>query len=254
MLDDLIDANRYVPSVPGLEKMAKLTRRIGTGITGLADMLILLDLHYDSPEARGTAAQVVEWILYNCMKESIRRAGKGASFPLFKQSVYASDWQGPILPIDYAVGYQHPPINWPDPSHGIRNCGLTVIGPGSFGSQTMSTEGFGCEPVFASAYMRSLSHTSDQGYTSGLSDEPCFVTALELSPRAHVEMVACLQPFVTESISKTINVPFMTTLVEISDLIMMAWQWGLKGFTSYRLGSREKEVLCPVCQVVDGGN
>lgn len=244
MLDSLIDANKYIPAVPLLEKMAKLTRRAGTGITGLADMLILLGLHYDSEDARGMAARVMEWILYNCMQESMQLAESRGSFPLFKQSVYSSGWR--------SMGHERPLVDWPDPSEGIRNCGLTVIAPGSFGSQTMGTEGFGCEPIFASTYARTLSHTENQSYISKLSDEPSFVTALELLPSAHIEMVASLQSFVTESISKTVNVPFETTEGEIADLIMDAWRLGLKGFIVYRMGSRDTEVLCPACQVVQG--
>ena len=241
MLDDLIDANKYIPAVPNLEKMAKLTRRAGTGITGLADMLIMLDLHYDSDDARYTAASVIEWILYNCMLESMRIAEARGSFPLFNQSVYRSGWQSPSMSA----------LNWPDPSKGIRNCGLTVIAPASFGSQTMGTEGFGCEPIFAPDYVRNLSHTDAQGYTSKLSSSPSFVTAMELPPMAHIKMVARLQEFVTESISKTINLPLETTEGEIGDLIINAWELRLKGFAAYRAGSRDSEVLCPVCQVVN---
>ena len=252
MLDNLIDANRYIPAIPKLEKMAKSTRRAGTGITGLADMLILLGLHYDSPEARGTAAQVMEWILYSCMKKSIQLAETRSSFPLFRQSIYASSWQNPNPPTDCFAGYRHPLLDWPNPSKGIRNCGLTVIAPSSFGAQTMNTNGFGCEPIFASAYTRNLSHTENQSYASGLSNETCFITALELSPLAHIKMVASLQPFITESISKTVNLPLETTVDEVANLVMDAWRLGLKSLIVYRSGSRDVEVLCPACQIVQG--
>jgi ribonucleoside-diphosphate reductase alpha chain len=251
MLDNLVDANGYLPSVPKLEKMAKLTRRIGTGFVGLADALIMLDLHYDSPAARGTASQIMEWILYNCMLESISLAQKRGAFPLFDQSVY-TDWQPPAPPQDHDVGLKHPPFDWPDPSSGIRNCGLTVIAPGSFGSQTMGTEGYGCEPIFAADYVRSTVRAGEQTNISRLVEYTAFVTALELSPSAHVEMVAGLQSFTTEGIAKTVNLLNSATVEDIRDVVMQAWTLGLKGVTVYRSGSRDIEVLCPQCQVVPG--
>lgn len=252
MLDNLIDANRYIPAVPKLEEMAKLTRRAATGIVGLADALIMLDLHYDSPEARGTAAQIMEWILYNCMVESIRLAQGRGSFPLFNKSVYVDNWRPPEPAEDYhhRRAIKHPPVTWPDPSAGIRNCGLTVIAPGSFGSQAMGTEGFGCEPIFSSDYVRNTYYAGKQVNTSSLVENDAFVTALELSPKAHIEMVAGLQVFTTEAITKTINLPASATAEDVKGVILAAWQLGLKGFAVYRSGSREVEALCPVCQTV----
>lgn len=255
MLDDLIDANRYIPAVPKLEEMARLTRRAGTGIVGLADALIVLGLHYDSPEARGTAAQIMEWILYNCLIESIELAQRRGSFPLFDQSVYASGWHPPDPPNDYyhPQAISHPAITWPNPSVGIRNCGLTVIAPGSFGSQTMGTEGFGCEPIFSADYVRNTFYIGSQDNVSRLTESDAFVTALELSPRAHIKMVAGLQRFVTEAITKTVNLPRSATVADVKSTIFTAWQLGLKGFTVYRSGSREIEALCPSCQITKDG-
>lgn len=249
MLDNLINANRYIPGVPKLEKMAKLTRRAGTGIVGLADMLAMLNLHYDSDAARATAAEVMHWILIHCTKESVELAQIHGSFPLFEQSIYADGWTPPPEP-EHGGGFRHPVAEWPDPSQGIRNCGFTVIAPGSFGSQAMGVEGYGCEPIFAADYTRATSHVGDQHNASALSHRPAFVTALELSPAAHIGMVAALQPYVTEAISKTVNLPAEATVEDVKLIVRTAWAFELKGLTVYRSGSRDIEVLCPACQLV----
>lgn len=114
----------------------------------------------------------------------------------------------------------------------------------------MGTEGYGCEPIFAADYTRNTSRAGEQVNTSHLADYPAFVTALELSPEAHIDMVAGLQSYVTEGISKTVNLPPSATVEDVQALVMRAWRKRVGGFTVYRAGSRENEVLCLQCQVV----
>jgi len=261
--DLLIEANGYLPEVPRLEEQAKLTRRIGISDTGLADMLINLGVVYGTEESFDIAGQVQEFIMYHAMDESVNLAQEYGSFPAIDKSIFTKDSftftaPEPISP--FIVNLDRPLVNWERligriKEHGIRNCGVTAIAPGSFASDTMGTEGYGCEPIFASEYKRNRKDSEDEWWSqdnhSSLKDSPVFIAAHDVAPNDHLMMVAALQRFVTESISKTVNLPSETTGDEIGELIKRAWLLGVKGAAFYRGGSRDVEVLeCKQCQIV----
>ncbi len=262
-LDNLIEANKYITEVPRLEKQAKLTRRIGLSITGLADMLIKLGVVYGTEESFDIAGQVQEFIMYHAMDESVNLAQKRGCFPVIDKSVFDNDNFAFIAPepiSPFVVNLDRPLVDWERlvgriKEHGIRNCGVTAIAPGSFASDTMGTEGYGCEPIFASEYKRNRKDSDDEWWSqdnhSGLKDSPVFIAAHDVAPNDHLMMVAALQMFVTESISKTVNLPSETTRDEIGELVKRAWLLGIKGVAFYRKGSRGVEVLeCKQCQIM----
>lgn len=247
-MDNLIDANGYLPSVPILRYMARATRRMGIGPTGLADALILLGLRYGDPASLDFAAQVMEFILYHALRASADLADERGSFPLFQYSTYArGEWHVPVSEYGLKFDFNRPPLDWDImPTrlmHGIRHCGVTVIAPSSFGSQTMSTEGYGCEPIFAPNYVRNHGDGSAHDTASGLATHPAFVAAHEVTPEEHIAMLAALFPFVTESISKTVNLPHTATVSDVAAIVMQAYWKGLKSITVYRAASREREAL-----------
>jgi ribonucleoside-diphosphate reductase alpha chain len=263
MIDNLIEANKYIPEVPGLERQAKLTRRIGLSITGLADMLIGLGSVYGSAESLELAGQVMEFIMYHAMAESVNLAKERGSFPAIDKSIFAKDnfsFKAPIPLYKFTKGLNRPFLDWDKligmiQVYGIRNCGVTAIAPGSFGSETMETEGYGLEPIFSASYKRNRKDCDDEWWSqerhSELQDSPAFISAMEVSPEQHLLMQAALQRFVTEGISKTVNLPEDTPRAEIWRLIMLAWKLGIKGLTFYRANSRQVEVMeCAQCQVV----
>lgn len=291
-LDDVINVNAYVPSVPQLKEAAHRTRRIGLGIMGLGDLLYHLRVRYGSDEAQELAAQVMEFIRYHAMRASIELARERGPFPAIHGSVYDPDdlrWvpPQPLTPYERLEKWGRPPLDWAVVvegirQHGIRNAAQTTVAPTGTIATVSGCEAYGCEPVFALAYVR---HMNDDGQDRELSyvsplflqalaetglDEAIrecivqqvavtgscqeieqvppsvwnvFVVASDISAREHVRMQAALQAFVDSSISKTINFPSTATPEDVAQAFQLAWKSGCKGLTVYVTGSREKVVL-----------
>jgi len=293
-LDDVVEANAYVPSVPQLKEAAHRARRIGLGIMGLADLMYMAGVRYGSREAQEFAAQVMEFIRYHAMRTSIELARERGPFPAIKGSIYDPDdlkWQPPRWP-DWldgspATDWERPLLDWDAivagiREHGIRNAAQTTIAPTGTISTVAGVEGYGCEPVFALAYIR---HVDDNGedlqltYVSPLfmkalqdagldeatrdriveqvlergtcqhvAELPAhirhtFVVSQDITAEEHVRMQAALQVFIDNSISKTVNFPATATEEDVAQAYRLAWKLGCKGLTVYVTGSREKVVL-----------
>lgn len=289
-LEDVVSANKYVPAVPELEQAAHRVRRIGLGIMGLADMMYVLGVRYGSPEGQEFASQVMEFVRYHAMRTSIELAQERGPFPAIKGSLYDPDdlkWQPPRPIVPYERDWGRPELDWQAivdgiRQHGIRNGAQTTIAPTGTISTVAGCEGYGCEPVFALAYMR---HVNDGGrqltlqYTSplferalrnsGLSDEQInrivqrvnqvgtcrdiedvpeeirrvFVVSSDVTVEEHVRMQAALQAFTDNAISKTCNFPADATEQDVAEAYLLGWRLGCKGLTVYVTGSREKVVL-----------
>lgn len=289
-LDDVVEANAYVPAVPQLEESAKRARRIGLGIMGLADLLYHVSIRYGSVEGQEFAAQVMEFIRYHSMITSIELAKSRGSFPVINGSIYDPKqitWQPPTPISPFEHDYGRPKIQWDlitnsIKEHGIRNAAQTTVAPTGTIATVAGCEGYGCEPVFALAYIR---HVNDNGndlqlnYVSpnfqealenadlspdqkqriidevietgtcqNIEDLPksikdVFVVSSDITAEEHVRMQAALQAFVDNSLSKTINFPPTATPEDIADAYLLAWELGCKGLTVYVTGSREQVVL-----------
>ncbi len=172
-LDDVVEANGYVPAVPQLKKAAQRSRRIGLGIMGLADLLYHLRIPYGSEEGQELSAQLMEFIRYEAMLASIELAEQRGPFPAIKGSVYDPNnvtWQPPKWP-DWLGGrpthdWGRPPLQWEKViegirKHGIRNAAQLTIAPTGTIATVAGAEGYGCEPVFALAYTRHV-HEADR--------------------------------------------------------------------------------------------
>jgi ribonucleoside-diphosphate reductase alpha chain len=289
-LDDVVSANAYVPAVPQLAKSAKRARRIGLGIMGLADLLYHVQIRYGSPEGEEFAEQVMEFIRYHAMQTSIHLAEKRGAFRAIKGSIYdpkALTWRPPTPIFSYHHDYGRPKLDWDSivngiRQHGIRNAAQTTIAPTGTIATVAGCEGYGCEPVFALAYIR---HVNDNGndlrlnYVSPLfqkaldnanieperrqaiidevietgtcqqiEDLPeyiknVFVVSADITAEEHVRMQAALQAFVDNSLSKTINFPGTASPDDVAKAYLLAWELGCKGITVYVTGSREQVVL-----------
>jgi len=291
-LDDVIDANAYVPAVPQLKRAAQQTRRIGLGIMGLGDLLYHLRVRYGSEEAQELVAQVMEYIRYHVMRSSIALAEVRGPFPAIEGSVYDPNdlqWRPPrpVTPYERLEEWGRPALDWDVivqdiKRHGIRNAAQTTVAPTGTVATVSGCEAYGCEPVFALAYVR---HVNDNGqdlelrYISPLFDRALeeigldegaretifqevmetgscqavdavpsavrevFVVASDIAAEEHVRMQAALQAFVDSSISKTINFPASATPDDVAHAFQLAWKLGCKGLTVYVTGSREKVVL-----------
>lgn len=289
-LDDVVEANAYVPAVPQMEEAAKQCRRIGLGIMGLADLLYHVQIPYSSEEGQEFAAQVMEFIRYHAMKTSISLAKERGSFPAIEGSIYDPEnlkWSPPKPVFPYQHDHNRPAIDWEAirqdiKTHGIRNAAQTTIAPTGTIATVAGCEGYGCEPVFALAYIR---HVNDEGkdlllnyvspqFQKALENEnidpetrqiiidqamesgtcqhieelpqpikDVFVVSADISAEAHVRMQAALQAFVDNSLSKTINFPANATTEDVANAYLLAWELGCKGITVYVTGSREQVVL-----------
>jgi len=289
-LDDVVEANAYVPAVPQLKEAAHRARRIGLGIMGLADLMYHVGVRYGSKEGQEFGAQVMGFVPYHAMKTSIELAEERGPFPAIEGSIYDMDnmtWTPPQSPVQSEDRWGRPEVRWEAivrgiKNHGIRNAAQTTVAPTGTIATVAGCEGYGCEPVFALAYIR---HVNDNGkdlkltYASprfdealrelGLGEEKrqeiveqvmregtcqhikeipqsvrdTFVVSGDISAEEHVRMQGALQAFVDNSLSKTVNFPEGATEVDVATAYMLAWDLGCKGITVYVTGSRDKVVL-----------
>jgi ribonucleoside-diphosphate reductase alpha chain len=238
-LDNVIDASRF--PLPQQAEKARGSRRIGLGITGLADALIMLGLIYGSERSLAVAADVMRVICHAAYRASVALAREKGSFPYFQQDRYLEGAFIRSLPDDIRSSIAR---------HGIRNSHLIAIAPTGTISLLAGNVSSGLEPIYAASYARKVlsaegpaqefiltdyaldlwrrSSGAAAGYPAG------FVTAAELPVRAHLEMQAALQPFVDNSISKTINVPKDFPFSDFQQIYDLAYDKGLKGCTTFR--------------------
>ena len=238
-LDDVIDVSNY--PLPAQKKEAKAKRRIGLGVTGLADALILCGVRYGTPKAVALAEGWMAAIKKAAYLASAELAREKGSFPLYdaERFLAAADLQRLPEEVRGAIA-----------RHGMRNGLVTSIAPTGTISLLAGNVSSGIEPVFDFQYERRVlerdgrarterwrttptpSIASSSGATAPLT--PAFVTAEQLEPRAHLEMQAALQRHVDSSISKTINCPADIGFEAFKDVYLEAYALGLKGCTTYR--------------------
>jgi len=247
-LDNVIDANEY--PMQEIEKITKMNRKIGLGVMGWAEMLLRLNIKYDSDEAIKLAEELMSFISEKARQKSVELGEERGSFPNFSKSVWYKK-------------YEH-----------MRNATTTTIAP--TGSISIIA---GCsssiEPLFAIAYTRYALNgekllevnpefeevAKKRGFYSDelmreisgkgtLKDvnvpedvKELFVTALDIKPEWHVRMQAAFQKYTDNAVSKTVNLPENATREDIEKVFMLAYELKCKGITVYRYGSRERQVL-----------
>ncbi|MFY0596637.1 MAG: adenosylcobalamin-dependent ribonucleoside-diphosphate reductase [Cognatishimia sp.] len=238
MMDNVVDASNFPLDAQAQEAQAK--RRIGLGVTGLADALLMLGLKYGTEKA---AAQTEAWmkaIAHASYKASVDLAKEKGAFPLFDADKYVDGGMVQYLDEDLKAEIRE---------HGIRNALLTSIAPTGTISLYAGNVSSGIEPVFAYAYTRKVlqkdgSRTEEEvvDYAVKLWREKFgdkelpdyFVNAQTLAPLDHVRMQAAAQKWIDSSISKTINCPEDISFDAFKDVYMEAWDTGCKGCTTYR--------------------
>ena len=200
-LDNVIDANGYVPGVPQLREAAHRARRIGLGIMGLGDLMFNCGIRYGSDEGQEFAGQIMEFVRFYAMKQSIELAEARGAFPAIKGSIYDPEkitWEHPHPLAPYKRDWLRPSLDWNEitegiKAHGIRNAAQTTIAPTGTIATVTGCEGYGCEPAFALAYIR---HMNDNGkdvllpYASPLFDKALKASGMDEKKRqAIVEQV-----------------------------------------------------------------
>ena len=247
MMDNVVDASRF--PLPQQAEEARNKRRIGLGVTGLADALLMLGLRYGSDEAVSQTKDWMHRIARAAYLASVDLAKEKGSFPLFDAEKFLASGAMQKMDDDVLDAIRQ---------HGIRNALLTSIAPTGTISLYAGNVSSGIEPVFAYAYKRKVlqkdgSRTEEEvvDYAVqmwrekfGDADLPdFFVNAQTLSPADHVKMQAAAQEWVDSSISKTINCPEDIGFEDFKDVYMQAWDTGCKGCTTYRPNAVTGSVL-----------
>ena len=238
MMDNVVDASRF--PLPQQAEEARLKRRIGLGVTGLADALIMLGLRYGSKAAVAQTEAWMKAIARAAYLASVDLAKEKGAFPLFDAEKYLASGNMRAMDADLREAVRQ---------HGIRNALLTSIAPTGTISLYAGNVSSGIEPVFAYSYTRKVlqpdgarSEEEVEDYAVRLwrerqGDAPLpdyFVNAQTLAPIDHVRMQAAAQKWVDSSISKTINVPESISFQDFKDVYLAAWEMGCKGCTTYR--------------------
>jgi ribonucleoside-diphosphate reductase alpha chain len=249
-LDDVIDKSKY--PLDKIDEMALGNRKIGLGVMGYADLLIILGIPYDSEEALELAQKIMSFIQDESKNASKELAKEKGVFPNFKGSVY-----------DSPDGYE------------IRNATTTTIAP--TGTLSIIADcSSGVEPIFAISFIKNvmdndrlvevnkyfkkiaieegfyseelMKKIAEKGNLEGVDEVPSkyrriFVIAHEINPTWHVRTQAVFQKYVDNAVSKTVNFSSEATVRDVEDAYMLAYRLGCKGITIYRDSSRESQVL-----------
>ena len=238
MMDNVIEVSQFPLEAQKLE--AKNKRRIGLGVTGLADALLMVGLRYGSDEAVKKTEKWMKTIARSAYKASINLAEEKGAFPLFDPEKFIVS--GNMIQMDEDVKKA---VN----KFGIRNALLTSIAPTGTISLYAGNVSSGIEPVFAYSYTRKVlqndgSHVEEEVvdyavklWRDKFGNAPLpdfFVSAQNLTPADHVKMQAAAQKWVDSSISKTINCPEDISFDDFKEVYIQAYDTGCKGCTTYR--------------------
>jgi ribonucleoside-diphosphate reductase alpha chain len=238
-LDNVIDISRF--PLPAQEKEAKQKRRIGLGVTGLADALIFCRTRYGSAASLALVERWLKILRDNAYAASAEIAAEKGAFPLFDRDHYLARPNIAALPQEIREAIAQ---------HGIRNGLLTSIAPTGTISLFADNVSSGIEPVFAHSYARNVlmpdgtrreEKVSDYAYRQfraifGEETElpDYFVTAQELTPSDHLSVQAAAQKYIDSSISKTINCPPQISFADFGEVYRSAYDQGCKGCTTFR--------------------
>jgi len=271
-LDNVITVNNY--PLPQIAEMVSNNRKIGLGVMGWADMLMMMNIPYDSQEGTKLAGQIMEFIDYHSKIESVELAKIRGRFNNYTGSVYDSEnylynkYKGKSVGI--ISDEQWKELDLQIKEHGIRNATTTCIAPTGTISMIANASG-GVEPLFALVFVRNvmdgtelieinpifekiarergfysedvMKKISEHGSVVGIQEVPddvqrIFVTAHDISPEWHVRMQAAFQLHTDNAVSKTVNFKEEATREEIAQTYLLAYKSNLKGITVYRNNSR----------------
>jgi ribonucleoside-diphosphate reductase alpha chain len=247
-LDNVIEVNKY--PIKLIEETTKANRKIGLGVMGWADMIIMLEVPYNSDEAAELGTEVMRFIQDEGAKESVILAEERGVFPTFDQSIYKDNVK-------------------------LRNATVTTIAPTGTLSIIAGCSS-GIEPLFAVSFVRNvlegtklyevnhyfekiakergfwsrelIEEIAEKGTLHGVEGVPedvvnTFITAHDITPADHVKMQAAFQKHVDNAVSKTVNFPNNAIPQDVEDVYLLAYDLGCKGLTVYRDGSRDEQVL-----------
>jgi len=250
MLDNVLEATVW--PLPQQQQEAASKRRVGLGFTGLGDALVMMNLRYDTQQARDMAQRISILMRDTAYDASAELAQERGAFPLFNADLFLSGQTfASRLPNSLKDRIR---------KTGLRNSHLLSIAPtGTISLAFADNASNGIEPAFSWTYTRKKRMPDGSFKEYAVEDHawrlfrhlkgenapltPAFVTALEMSAQAHEEMVAAVAPYIDTAISKTVNVPADYPYEDFQDLYTAAWKSGLKGLATYRPNSVLGSVL-----------
>jgi ribonucleoside-diphosphate reductase alpha chain len=259
MMDNVVDVSKF--PLPAQQEEAQNKRRIGLGVTALADAMALGGIIYGSNVGVAWTDEVMKFIAIAAYQASINLAKEKGSFPLLDVEKFLATGNMQQMPSDIRDQIRE---------HGIRNALLTSIAPTGTISLYAGNVSSGIEPIFALGYERKVMQKDGSKITEVVEDyavtrwkkdygsaplPASFVTAQTLSPSAHIRMQAAAQRWVDSSISKTVNVPEDINFDDFKSVYMDAYDMGCKGCTTYRPNDVTGSVLTATeeGQVEEGG-
>lgn len=248
-LDDVVDVNRY--PLPQIQELTQGNRKIGMGVMGFADMLVLLGIPYNTEEAVRKAEEVMKFI---------QDEGRQMSIDLAKEKGVFANWKD---------------STWAEKGMRVRNAAITTIAP--TGSISMIADASsGVEPLFAISFIKNvmdkdelvmtnpifleiakergfysdelMRKIAEKGTLEGINEVPedlkrVFVVAHDVTPAWHIKIQGAFQRYIDNAVSKTVNFPNSATEEDVAEVYKMAFELGCKGVTIYRDGSRDEQVL-----------
>jgi len=241
-LDNVIDVSNY--PLPQIENMSKGNRKIGLGVMGFADLLIMLSIPYNSKKALRKAEEIIKFIRENAEEKSTELAKERGVFPNYKSGVrrnatlitiaptgtlsIIADCSSGIEPL-YAISYIR---------RALEDVKLLQINP--LFIEIAKKRGFYSEEL-----IKQLENGAVIEKIKNIPDDVrrLFVTAFDISPEWHVKMQAIFQKYTDNAVSKTINFPPDAEISDVRDAFLLAYKLGCKGLTIYRSGTREEQVL-----------
>ncbi|MBS3748232.1 MAG: adenosylcobalamin-dependent ribonucleoside-diphosphate reductase [Candidatus Thermoplasmatota archaeon] len=248
-LDNIIDVNEF--PLPEIEEKTKGNRKIGLGVMGFAELLIQLNIPYDSNQALDMAKEIMKFINDEARKKSEELGKMKGSFPNFKKSIYNESYEF------------------------MRNATVTTIAPTGTISVIAGCSS-GIEPLFGIAFVRNIMggkkffevnslfekslkekdlYSNDlikriarKGSVKDIDELPediksLYVTALDINPSVHVKMQSAFQEFTDNAVSKTVNLPNDASLEQVKNIFLKAFKLNCKGITLYRYGTKKDQVL-----------
>ena len=242
-MDNIIDYNMDSHALEKIKKAVASDRRIGLGITGLADALMMMKIKYDTQEALDETEKMMRVIRDESYKTSVEIAKEKGAFPLFNWEGYSKSKFVQSLPKEIQDEIK---------KHGIRNSTVITVPPVGTGSIVAQTSS-GIEPIFCTSYRRRVKNHDGDTFTEYKVYHPLIkkmfgddvnlpahvVTAHDIDPYFRVKMQGVIQKYVDSSISSTVNLAEDVSVETVADIYMTAYKAGLKGITVYREGSRD---------------
>ena len=231
--------------------MTLANRKIGLGIMGFADMLIKMGISYASKKAVELAENIMKFINQESIQASLELADSRGVFPNFEKSKYAGT----------ATKLRNAALNTIAPTGSVSiiagcSSGIEPLFALSFARQVLSgSKLFETNPLFESAlrekglYEKSIMiEVVKKGSIQEMEEIPkeirqIFVTTFDIPPEQHLKIQSAFQKFTDNSVSKTINLPSYTTIEDVKNIYLMAYQMGCKGITVYRYGSKKGQAL-----------